>query len=193
MIAGIVLAGGRSTRFGSDKLQADYRGMPLVHHPVLALAQVCDDVIVVLAPGAELPGLPPGIRIAHDDEEGEGPLAGLHAGLMAAVRSDLALVIGGDMPEPNDAVLREMLKVAGEADVYAVALADGDRPRPLPMVLRTWKAAEAVHFLLHAGRRRLRDALDALRAAVIDEETWTALDPDRRTLFDVDEPSDLTG
>jgi hypothetical protein len=30
-----------------------------------------------------------------------------------------------------------------------------------------------------------------VRAAAIDEETWTALDPGRRTLFDVDVPEDL--
>jgi hypothetical protein len=49
------------------------------------------------------------------------------------------------------------------------------------------------HTLLHAGRRRLRDVLDALRTAVIDEATWTALDPERRTLVDIDEPQDLPG
>jgi len=49
------------------------------------------------------------------------------------------------------------------------------------------------HTLLHAGRRRLRDMLDSLRTAVIDEATWTALDPQRRTLHDVDEPGDLPG
>jgi hypothetical protein len=59
--------------------------------------------------------------------------------------------------------------------------------------LRTWPAADAAHSLLHAGRRRLRDVLDALRTAVIDEATWTSLDPDRRTLRDVDEPGDLPG
>jgi len=48
------------------------------------------------------------------------------------------------------------------------------------------------HALLHEGRRALHDLLDALRTAVIDEETWVALDPGRRTLFDVDEPDDLT-
>jgi 6-phosphogluconolactonase (cycloisomerase 2 family) len=37
----------------------------------------------------------------------------------------------------------------------------------------------------------LRDLLGAMRVAVIDEPTWVALDPGRRTLFDVDEPGDL--
>jgi molybdenum cofactor guanylyltransferase len=190
--AGIVLAGGSSTRFGADKLRAPYRGMPLLHHAVLALGELCDDVIVVLAPGGDGAGLPPGVRATHDLTEGEGPLAGLHAGLLAAVRSDTAIVVGGDMPDLQPAVVREMLRILDDAEVDAVVLADGERPRPLPCVLRTWAAAEIVHALLHAGRRRLRDAVDSLRTAVIDEPTWTTLDPGRRSIFDVDEPGDLT-
>lgn len=191
MLTGIVLAGGRATRFGSDKLQATYRGIPLVHHAALRAAELCDDVVVVLAPGVDGTGLPPGVRTANDLTQGEGPLAGLHTGLMAAVRSDAVLVVGGDMPDLQLGVAREMLRVLDEAAADAVVLADGDRPRPLPCVLRTWQAADVVHTLLHAGRRRLRDAIDGLRTAVIDEATWTAIDPQRRSVFDVDEPDDL--
>jgi molybdenum cofactor guanylyltransferase len=192
VLAGIVLAGGRSSRFGSDKLAAPYRGTPLLQHAALRLAELCDDVVVVLAPDAPDPGLPPGIRLAHDPTEGEGPLAGLHTGLLAVVRSDVVLVIGGDMPDLQPAVAREMVRVLDDAGVDAVVLADGDRPRPLPCVLRSLPAADVVHTLLHAGRRRLRDAIDGLRTAVIDEATWTALDPARRSVFDVDVPSDLS-
>jgi molybdopterin-guanine dinucleotide biosynthesis protein A len=84
-----------------------------------------------------------------------------------------------------------MIRVLDEAGVDAVVLADGDRARPLPAVMRTSPATTAVHGLLHDGHRRLRDAMDALRTAVIDEPTWTALDPARRSVFDVDEPGDL--
>jgi molybdopterin-guanine dinucleotide biosynthesis protein A len=70
--AGIVLAGGRSSRFGeSDKLRVDLRGRPLFHHAVLALAVLCDEVIVVVAAEADdalpLPGdaaVP--TRVVHD-------------------------------------------------------------------------------------------------------------------------------
>jgi len=191
LVSGIVLAGGRATRFGTDKLAQGYHGQPLLHHAVHRLAEVCDDVIVVRAPGVDNVGLPPGVRTTNDPTEGEGPLAGLHTGLMAAVRSDTVLVAGGDMPDLQPPVLREMLRVLEESQVDAVALAEDDRPRPLPCALRTWPAADLTHTLLHAGRRRLRDLLNASRLAVIDEATWTALDPDRRTLFDVDEPEDM--
>jgi molybdopterin-guanine dinucleotide biosynthesis protein A len=193
LVSGVVLAGGRSTRFGTDKLAAPYGGRPLLHAPVEVLQAICDEVIVVLAPGRAGDDLPPGVRVANDPTEGAGPLAGLHAGLLAAVRSDLALVVGGDMPELQPPVLRELLSVLDSAGADAAVLADGDRPRPLPMAVRTWPAADVTHALLHAGRSRLRDVVDGLRTAVIDEATWTALDPARRTLFDVDEPGDLPG
>ena len=107
------------------------------------------------------------------------------------MNTDLVLVAGGDMPTLVTSVLVEMLNVAAEASVDAVALADGDHFRPLPIVLRTGPARDAAHILLHDGERRLRALLDALRVAVIDEPTWLALDPERATLRDIDEPGDL--
>ena len=166
--------------------------MPLLHHVVLRLAEVCDDVVVVIAPDAEEPPLPLGAPagIVRDAREGEGPLAGAYTGL-SAVRTELALLAGGDMPDLQLPVLLELLKVAVEAPVEAVVLADGDGFRPLPAVLRVESARDAAHALLDSGRRRLRDLLDALRVAIVDEATWHALDPERRTLFDIDEAADL--
>jgi molybdopterin-guanine dinucleotide biosynthesis protein A len=168
--------------------------MPLLHHAVLRLAEVCGDVVVVVPPDATDPSLPVGVpsRVARDATEGEGPLAGVYAGLLA-LTTELALIAGGDMPDMQTPVLLEMLRVADEARVDAVALRDGDRARPLPCVVRSDRVVDVAHTLLHSGRRSLRDLLDALNVAVIDEPTWHALDPSRRTLFDVDEPSDLSG
>jgi len=130
------------------------------------------------------------VRFTRDSAEHEGPLAGAYAGLHA-VRTDLAFLVGGDMPDLQTAVLIEMLRVATEASADAVALQEGERFRPLPSVVRVGPATEAAHALLHDGRRRLRDLLDAVRTAVIDETTWLGLDPERRTLLDVDEPGDI--
>jgi molybdenum cofactor guanylyltransferase len=191
---GIVLAGGGSVRFGRDKLAEPYRGMPLLHHAVLRLVEVCGDVVLVLAPEAPEPELPIGapVRIARDATAGKGPLAGLLAGL-GVTQTNLALVSGGDMPELATAVLIEMLKVAAEAPVQAVVLADGDRWRPLPMVVLAEAGRGIAPVLLAEDRRSLRGLLEGLRIAVIDEPTWLALDPERRTLLDVDEPADLDG
>jgi len=186
-----VLAGGGSTRFGSDKLAEPLDGSPLLNHAVERLSEVCDDVVVVLAPGDERLDLPPGIRVAHDRVEGQGPLAGLHEGLLSVAAADVALVVGGDMPRIQVEVLRQMLDALWDEDIAAVVLEDAGRYRPLPMAVRTWSAAEATHALLHAGARRLTDLLDVLGPRVIEEGRWTSLDPRRLTLTDVDEPSDM--
>lgn len=164
----------------------------MIHHAVLRLSEVCEEVVVVTTPGGAEPSLPGDVRvrIARDATEAEGPLAGALAGLLD-VRTELTLIAGGDMPDLQPAVLREMLRVAVERSADAVALADGERFRPLPCVVRSEPAVQAAAALLQSGRRRLRDLLDRMHVAVIEEPTWLALDPDRRTLFDVDEPNDL--
>jgi molybdenum cofactor cytidylyltransferase len=65
-VAGIVLAGGGSSRFGSDKLRAAYRGRPLLHHAIARVSEVCRDVVVVLAPADDGGDPPPGVRAKHD-------------------------------------------------------------------------------------------------------------------------------
>ncbi len=188
-----MLAGGRSSRFGRDKLREPYRGAPLLHHAVLALSNVCAPVLVVAAPGGDL-DLPKGVPLLlqRDRAEGRGPLAAL-ADALANVHTPLALVAAGDMPELVTPVLLEMLRVADETGVDAVALRDGERFRPLPVVLRLRRARPIAAGLVRSGERRLRTLLDALRVAVVDEPTWRGLDPAGLTLFDVDELEDLRG
>lgn len=187
-----MLAGGRSSRFGRDKLKEPYRGAPLLHHAILRLGEVCREVVVVVAPRAPDPEAPVGarVRVARDPEEGRGPLAGLLAAL-AEVRTELALVAGGDMPELSAVVLAEMLRVAREAQVDAVALQEGETFRPLPAVLRAGPARETAAGLLRRGEGSLVGLLGAFRLAVIDEPTWHRLDPTGATLLDVDRPEDL--
>ncbi len=161
---------------------------------MLRLAEVVGEVLVVLAPGADHPAMPPGVtvRMVEDATADAGPLAGVLAGL-GATETELAMVVGGDMPTLVTGVLREMLRVAIAAPVEAVALHDGDGFWPLPLVLRVAPATEAAHVLLHEGERRLRALAQRLRIAIVDETTWRALDPRGVTLADVDVPSDLPG
>ena len=191
-VDGIVLAGGRSERFGRDKLSEPYRGEPLLQHAVDRLLEVCDRVIVVASPGADVPTVASDDRvvIARDAERDRGPLAGLVAGL-GKVQTEWALVVGGDMPELVPAVLEELLRCGRETGAVAVALADAGDARPLPCGVAAHPALEAAARLLATDRLRLRDLLAEVRTVVIDEPSWTVFDPERRTLFDVDEPSDL--
>ena len=54
-IAGLILAGGKSTRFGTDKAAAPLAGRPMLQWVVDALAGVCEEIVIVAALGQELP------------------------------------------------------------------------------------------------------------------------------------------
>jgi molybdenum cofactor guanylyltransferase len=189
---GVVLAGGRSRRFGRDKLAEEVGDRPLLHHAILRLLEVCARAVVVIGNEADEPHLPAGVDVTftRDTRADEGPLRGLAAGLEAADTA-VVVVVGGDMPDLQPEVLREMLRASRETGAVAVALSDRGETRPLPCVLRTEPAADAIRILLGSDRRRLRDLLAAVPTVVVDEPTWTALDPERRTLVDIDEPSDI--
>jgi molybdopterin-guanine dinucleotide biosynthesis protein A len=188
---GVVLAGGRARRFGGDKLVEDLEGSPLLHHAVGRVAQVCGSVVVVIAPSSPEPSMPEGLAVqfVRDEVGDEGPLRGVAAGLSAA-ETEWAVIAGGDMPDLQIAVLEEMLRIGREAET-SVALSDDGRTRPLPIVLLRRPALEAAERLLLAGRRSLRDLLEAVPLTVLAEEVWTVLDPERLSLRDIDQPSDL--
>ncbi len=189
-MTGIVLAGGRSSRFGSDKMRATYLGRPLLIHAIDVLDALSDETFLVLAPDSEVPeDLPHGIRVARDREPYGGPLAGLSAGLEQA-GTELSIVAGGDMPRLAPLLLAEMRRIAETFDVDAVALCEGADRRPLPLVLRT-RARDRVRELLDGGERSLRSLLGTLTVKDLEERAWRAFDPAGGTLLDVDVPGQI--
>ena len=187
--AAIVLAGGRSSRFGRDKLVEPVDGVPMLERAVDAVAGLVDEVLVVVAPGAAV-RIPAGARRVDDARAFEGPLAGVDAGL-AATDAEVVLVVGGDMPSLVPAVLRRLVDALGDASVDAAVLEAGGRHRPLPMALRRSPAIAITAILLASDERRLRALRDGLALAVIPDAEWQLDDPDGATLRDVDRPEDL--
>src|SRR4051812_49738323 len=82
-LGGIILCGGRSRRMGRPKAWLPFAGEPMLARVVRLLGEVVHPLVVVAAPGQDLPPLPPDVLAARDPEEGRGPLQGLAAGLEA--------------------------------------------------------------------------------------------------------------
>lgn len=198
LATGIVLAGGRATRFGADKLAARIDGRPLLHHAILAVASVTDEVVVVIGSNGARPSLPAdadvGVRIVRDAVADRGPLAGLSAGLEAA-RGQLAVLVGGDQPLLSPAVLAELLMWLGrDSDglpLDAVAIAEGGLLRPLPAALRVATVRPIVAALLGSESWSLLGLFGHLRVGTLEPARWKALDPGGASLRDVDTPDDL--
>lgn len=193
----VVLAGGRSSRFGRDKLAEPLRGRPLLDHAVLAAASVATEVLVLVpavGDAPRLPRMPQGqgatIVVVRDPEPFGGPLVAVLAGLERA-REPLALVLGGDMPDLSRDVLVRLVRALDASEADAVVLAFRGRRQPLPLALRVGTATHAARGQLADGVRSLQSLVGALRVRELSEGEWRALDPAAATLRDVDRPEDL--
>ena len=100
MILGAVLAGGQSTRFGSDKAMAELAGHTLLARAVDLLSGWCEHVVVTGRATAPAPTLPDWPRA------GMGPLGGIAAALHHALDEGYAavLTIGVDSPDLPEAL-----------------------------------------------------------------------------------------
>jgi molybdenum cofactor guanylyltransferase len=189
-IGAVVLAGGRSARFGRDKLLEPIDGGTLLEHAIEAVRSVASEVVVVTSPGVER-AVPEGIILVEDPHPFEGPLVGLVTGLESLDESiERVIVVGGDMPSLEPGVLA-LLIAALHDDIDAAVLETDDGRAVIPSGLRRGPQLARARDLVASGERRLGAVLDGSRVAVVARGTWTAVDPDGRTLRDVDRPSDL--
>ena len=116
-ISGVVLAGGLSTRFGSDKAAAEIGGVSLLERAVRLLESVLDDVWVSVRPDQASDALRSRYRCLPDRHPGQGPAAGLEAAHAAAPgRAWLALAC--DQPSLSGADLKRLV---AERDPKAAA------------------------------------------------------------------------
>jgi molybdopterin-guanine dinucleotide biosynthesis protein A len=193
--AGIVLAGGRSSRMGTPKADLEWHGSTLLRRAVGILARATGGpVVVVRAPGQELPALPPGTEVVADPREGLGPVQGLAAGLGAlSGRAQAAFVSGTDMPFLHPAFVRRVLAVAAEGADVALPVARG-HAQPLAAAYRVALAPLAADLV---ARRRLRPAFlfEACAVTRLDEAALradpvlAALDPGLDSLVNINEPA----
>lgn len=191
-MTGVVLAGGTSARFGRDKLVEPVGGEPMLYAAIRAVAPVCDEVLVSVAADGDVPPTPEDVPvvIVRDDRADEGPLAGLNSA-MGQVSTSLVVVVGGDMPFLQHQVVHVLVEYArSHPEAPVVALDDGEAVRPLPSVIRR-EIASRLGSLVDSGERRLRALVREFPVAAVPPGTWLPLDPERRSLRDVDRPEDL--
>ncbi|MFB6302821.1 MAG: molybdenum cofactor guanylyltransferase [Haloferacaceae archaeon] len=174
MGGGVIVAGGRSTRFGdADKAVAELAGTPLIRRVADRLASVVDGVVVNCrgdqrdAIDDALSGFDRPVSFALDPEPDLGPMAGMATGL-EAVGSEYALVVACDMPFVDPAFVDYLFE---RADGHDAAV-----PRPdewfqtTQAVYRADPMVDACERALDAGERRIVKPLFDLDYEVVDRD-----------------------
>lgn len=131
-LAGLVIAGGRSLRFGGEKALAPFDGRPMLLRAVDRLRAACGAVAVNARPGtgAEALAREAGLDVVHDlPGDPDGPLAGVRAGLAwARDRGFAALAVSPcDAPLLPGMLFARLAEAAGEGAAMAVT-SEGRQP-----------------------------------------------------------------
>lgn len=194
--AGVVLAGGRSSRMGTAKAALPWHGSTLLRRSVGVVARGADGpVVVVRAPGQSLPELPDDVRVCDDPQEGFGPLQGLAVGLHALADSaEVAFCCSTDLPFLHTAFVARVVEAMDDEHDVVLPMARGFR-QPLAAAYRPALAGE-IDAMLAAGLRKPAHLFDRCRVLRLDDDDLladhrlAAADPALDSVAGVNDPAD---
>jgi molybdopterin-guanine dinucleotide biosynthesis protein A len=158
----------------------------MLQRVVRLMAEVVGPIVVVGAPGQEIPGLPSFVHVACDVQAGRGPLEGLAAGLAALQhRADAAYATSCDVPLLVPAFVERMFECLGDYDIAVPA--EAGFHHPLAAVYRT-SVLPAVQRLLAADRLRPAFLFQEVKTTEIPVDELRDVDPELSTLENVNTP-----
>jgi molybdenum cofactor guanylyltransferase len=160
-ITGIILAGGKSSRIGSDKGFLLLKNKPFILHVIEALQPLVSDIIIV-SNNADYDIFK--LKRVNDLIEDSGPLAGIYTGLHYS-NTENNLVLSCDIPLINTETLRK-LEILKEENVDVIQLESNSKTMPLIALYK--KHCENKFFeLLQQGEKRLRFAVNKCKVKTI--------------------------
>jgi len=160
-ITGIILAGGKSTRIGTDKAFLKLNGITFIEHITKSLRPFVSDIIIV-SNNAAYDKL--GYKRVEDLIKDSGPLAGLYTGLHYS-KTAHNLILSCDVPLVNNRVLNTLIDgIDGTSEV--IQLKSLDRTIPLIAIYKKECVTKCLE-LLNKGERRLRVFVNQLNTKTI--------------------------
>jgi len=155
----------------------------LLQRVVRIVSSVVSPVIVVAAPGQELPELSASVNVIFDREPGAGPLSAIGQGLAALQgQCDAAFVSACDTPLIQTEFISKIISALAENQLVMVQ--EGKWYHPLAAVYRV-SLVEPIQHLLSENRRRPIDLTESVRACFLDAETLRDVDPQLRGLQNI--------
>ncbi len=184
-VAGVILAGGKSSRFGSNKALALHQGDALIQTITRRLAGLFPETLLITNTPEDYAFL--GWPMAADQYPDCGPLAGIHAALQT-VSQPRAFVCGCDMPLVNPALIRFLCELPGDYEVVLPWLPEG--PEPL-YAIYSKKVLPVIEENLARNQCKIGRLYEKLRIRKVTAEEILQILPDFTTFQNINHQHDL--
>jgi molybdopterin-guanine dinucleotide biosynthesis protein A len=187
--ASLVLCGGESRRMGRSKAWLRFGPELMLQRVVRLVATVADPIVVVAAPGQDLPEVTGAVTILRDAVAGRGPLQGLATGLACLPDSStLAYATATDVPFLEPRWITRLVDLSEDHDLVIPFV--GGYYHPLAALYRKSAVLPAIEALLCEDRLRPVFLVEAVKTRVVVEAELRAVDPELGTLRNLNFPED---
>ena len=186
-IAALILAGGKSSRMGTDKALVLYEGKPMLLS-VYQVAAACTEQVYILTPWSDRYQniLPPDCQYLIETQPGKGPVNGLSEGL-AQISADWILLLACDLPLLNVEILQSWINKLSQIPASTLALVPQRSQIWEPMCGFYRKGVKTeLDTFLKMGKRSFQELLSGIEVEVLNVDEKTAL-----MLFNCNYPGDL--
>lgn len=174
-LTGIVLAGGRSRRFGEPKALAIWQGHTFIEHIVQVIQTTVQNVVVISHPDIKekivtLVDVP----VIEDisSYKGDGPLAGIVSG-MEHIEAEWYIILPCDTPNLSNEWITALVKQISEGYEAIVPVIDGRKQPLLAAYHQSMK--EKIYTLLEEEKRSMGQLLSQCNVKYVMEEEWNAV------------------
>jgi len=184
----IILAGGRSSRFGCSKAFEPVGGKSLIQWVIDRLTLLSKEILIVTAESGNFAYSPsPVIKRVIDIYPGKGPLGGIYSGLVASSCSR-AIVVACDMPFVSVALLDYMAQFIPAFDVVVPRMKEMVEPL---CAIYSKNCVVPIQRLLERNELAIRELFSAVRVKYVEEDDIDRLDPEHLSFFNVNTKADL--
>jgi molybdopterin-guanine dinucleotide biosynthesis protein A len=186
-VSAILLAGGKSSRLGTDKAKVKLNGESVMIRDIAGKLSGLSDDIVVSTNGRRYEEITVPVRWATDINPGAGSLMGLYSGLLA-VKYDYAIAVACDMPFINIELLKYMISVPRDYDALLPRVEE--KTEQLHSIYSK-KCLPVIERALQAGRLKISAFLDYINVKYVAEDIINKYDPQHRSFFNVNTAEQL--
>jgi molybdopterin-guanine dinucleotide biosynthesis protein A len=188
-IGSVILAGGKSARFGHDKILEKFGHTSLLEQVISRIDPLSKEIIIVTAKGRTFTQLAsrPRVKIVSDIFPGQGSLGGIYTGLVKS-NSFYNLVVAADMPFVNEPLLRYMIGISDGFDFI------------LPRVNGLFEPLHAIYSknciapiesILNQGKKVIIELFNYVKVRYVEDNEVDRFDPQHLSFFNINTQDEL--
>jgi molybdenum cofactor guanylyltransferase len=184
-VTGLILLGGKSTRYGSNKAFVEIDGVRLVDSVTRVMKSIFHRVILLTNTPEDYAYLQ--LPMVEDLIKGLGPMGGIYTGL-TTMPDEAGFFVACDMPFLREGLIRHMVDVRDDFD--AVVPRMDWMLEPLH-ALYSKKCLPVIQEAVEHHQHQIAMCFARMRVRYVDEEELRLWDPDLRSFFNINKPQDL--